>query len=180
MLPLNIKVLKTTFPFTVLSLLLSSYATSTNPSQEPKNLLNFTSLQTTTSSREKKQNIVVADVNSDKEAIKSVIILQLKALNEENLEAYMATIDPSSPGFELTRNVLVQSFPIYDLRYVINKFDVVTISRNTAIVRTEQTTTKIRGPRYRNNRVVLIHNFKKSNGKWKSFSSEIQKIEYFN
>jgi hypothetical protein len=180
MLPLNIKVLITTFPVTVLSLLLSSYAASTNHSQEPKNLLHFSSFQTNTSPREQKQNLVVADVNIEKAAIKSVLILQFKALNEENIEAYMATIDPSSPGFELTRNVTAKVFYSIDLKYVMNKFNVVSISNNTAIVRVDQTTTKIRGPQFRNNRLLLLHNFKKSNEKWKMFSSEVEKIEYLN
>ena len=180
MLRLNIKLLKTAFPFAALSLLLSSYATNTNPSQTPKNLFHFTDSQTTTSPRKQKPNLVVADVNSEKAAIKSVVILNLKALNEENIEAYMATIDPKSPGFELTKNAIAQSFSSYDLNYVMNKFDVATISGNTAIVTVDQTTTKIRGPQFRNNRMVLKHLFNKYNGKWKMFSSEIQKVEYLN
>lgn len=92
----------------------------------------------------------------------------------------MATIDPKSPGFELTKNAIAQSFSIYDLNYVMNKFDVATISGNTAIVTVDQTTTKIRGPQFRNNRMVLKHLFNKYNGKWKMFSSEIQKVEYLN
>ena len=180
MLPLNIKVLKTTFPFAVLSLLLSSYAASTNRSQAAKKFLNFTSIETTTSPIKQKQNLVVADVDSEKAAIQSVVILNLKALNEEDIEAYMATIDPSSPGFEITRSALLQSFSIYDLKYVMNKFDFVSISSNTAVVMVDQTTTKIRGPQFKNNRVVLIHNFNKSNEKWKMFSTEIKKIEYLN
>lgn len=180
MLPLNIKLLKTAFPFAALSLLLSSYPASTNPSQSPKNLFRFTNSQTTTSPRKQKQNLVVADVNSEKAAIQSVVVLNLKALNEENIEAYMATIDPKSPGFELTKNAIAQSFSIYDLNYVMNKFDVTTITGNTAIVTVDQTTTKIQGPQFRNNRMVLKHQFNKSNGQWKMFSSEFQKVEYLN
>ncbi|MEG4499808.1 hypothetical protein QUB05_17235 [Microcoleus sp. F10-C6] len=180
MLRLNIKLLKTAFAFTALSLLLSSYATNTKPSQIHKNLFHFTDSQTTTSPRKQKPNLVVADVNSEKAAIKSVVILNLKALNEENIEAYMATIDPKSPGFELTKNAIAQIFSIYDLNYVMNKFDAATISGNTAIVTVDQTTTKIRGPQFRNNRMVLRHQFNKYNGKWKMFSSEIQKVEYLN
>ncbi len=176
MLPLNIKMLKITFPFGALSLLLSSYA-STNPSPATKNLFQLAEYQTTSSPRKQKP-LVVADANSEKAAIQSVLTLNLKALNEENIEAYMATIDPNSPGFELTKNAIAQSFSIYDLNYVMNKFDVTTISDNTAIVTAEQTTTKIRGGQFRNNRMVLIHQLNKSKGEWKMFSSKIQKIEY--
>ena len=180
MLTLNIKMLKIAFPIGALSLLLSSYAASTNPSPAPKNLFQFTDSQTTTLPKKQKQNLVVADVNSEKAAIKSVVTLNLKALNEENIEAYMATIDPNSPGFEVTKNAIAQSFSIYDLKYVMNNFDVATISGNTAIVTVDQTTTKIRGPQFRNNRMVLMHQFNKSQGEWKMFSSEIQTIEYLN
>lgn len=179
MLPLNIKLLKITFPFGALSLLLSSYA-STNPSPATKNLFQFTEYQTTSSPRKQKPNLVVADVNSEKAAIQSVVTLNLKALNEENIEAYMATIDPNSPGFEVTKNAIAQNFSIYDLNYVMNKFDVETISGNTAIVTVDQTTTRIRGPQFRNNRMVLMHQFNKSNGEWKVFSSKVQKVEYLN
>ena len=180
MLPLNIKLLKTAFPFAALSLLLSSHSASTNPSQASKNLFYFTESETNTLPTKQKPNLVVTDVNSEKAAIESVVVLNLKALNEENIEAYMATIDSNSPGFELTKNAIAQSFAIYDLNYVMNKFDVATITDNTAIVKVEQTTTKIKGPQFRNNRMELMHQFNKSNGQWKMFSSQIQKVEYLN
>ncbi|MFM9267503.1 hypothetical protein [Tychonema sp. BBK16] len=180
MLPLNIKLLKIAFSLAALSLSLSSYTASTNSSSLPKNLFHFTNSQTNTSAIKQKQNLVVADINSEKATIESVVILNLKALNEENIEAYMATIDPNSPAFELTKNAIIQSFLIYDLNYVMNTFDVATISDNTAIVTVDQTTTKIQGPRFRNNRMVLQHKFNKSQGEWKMFSSEIQKVEYLN
>ncbi len=180
MLPLNIKLLKTAFPFVALSFFLSSYTASKNPDPAPENLFKFTNSQTTTSARKQKTNLVVADVNSEKAAIESVVVLNLKALNEENIEAYMATIDPNSPGFEVTKNAIAQSFSIYDLNYVMNNFNVATITGNTAIVTVDQTTTKIRGPQFRNNRMVLMHQFNKSNGQWKMFSSQIQKVEYLN
>lgn len=180
MLPLNIKLLKIAFPFAALSLLISSYAATTNPSQSTKNLFHFTNSQITNSPTKQNKNLVVADVNSERTAIQSVVILNLKALNEENIEAYMATIDPNSPGFQLTKNAIAQSFSIYDLNYMLNSFDVTTISDNTAIVTVEQTTTKIQGPRFRNNRMVLKHKFNKSQGEWKMFSSEIQKVDYLN
>ena len=177
MLPLNIKLLKITFSFGALSLLISSYA-SINVSPATKKLFQFTEYHTTSSPRKQKPNLVVADVNSEKAAIQSVVTLNLKALNEENIEAYMATIDPNSPGFEVTKNAIVQSFSIYDLNYVMNKFDMTTISDNTAIVTVDQTTTRIRGPQFRNNRMVLMHQFNKSNGEWKMFGSKVQKVEY--
>ncbi|PHX55705.1 hypothetical protein CP500_009425 [Tychonema bourrellyi FEM_GT703] len=180
MLSLNIKVLTTTFPLGVLSLFLSSYAASTNPSQPPYNLLNFNSIETNTSPIKPKQNLLVADINSEKISIKSIVLLQIKALNEENIEAYMSTIDPGYRGFEVTKNIQLQIFSQYDLKYVINQFDVISLSSNTAVIRVDQTTTKIRGPQFRNNRLVLIHNLNKSNGQWKMFSSEVQKIEYLN
>ncbi len=62
----------------------------------------------------------------------------------------------------------------------MNNFDVATISGNTAIVKVDQTTTKVRGPQFRNNKIVLMHKFNKSQGEWKMFSSEIQKVEYLN
>lgn len=180
MLPLNIKLLIATFPLTILSLPIGSYAANINPYQEPKSLFNFTRLQTTTSPKEQKPNLVIADVNSDKEAIKSVLILQFKALNEENLEAYMATIDPNAPAFKLTRDMTIKVFLNSDLKYVMNEYDVVNISSNTAKIRVVQTTTKIRAAQFRNNRMVLIHNFTKSNGIWKMFSTDVEKIEFLN
>lgn len=180
MLTLNIKLLKIAFPFAALSLLLSSYTASTNPSQPPYDLLNFNSIETNTSPIKPKQNLLVADINSEKISIKSIVLLQIKALNEENIEAYMSTIDPRSPGFEVTKNIQLQAFSQYDLKYVMNQFDVISLSSNTAVIRVDQTTTKIRGPQFRNNRLVSIHNLKKSNGQWKMFSSQIQKVEYLN
>jgi hypothetical protein len=181
MLPLSIKFLIAAFPFTVLSSSIDSLSASKFFFNKSNILSHFPHTQTVTLPSEKlDRQLIIADANSDRAAILSVLELQFKALNESNVEAYMATIDPSSPAFEPTKNVVAPAFARGGLKYVMNQFEVVSISGNTALVRVDQTTTKIQDFPFRNNRMVFLHKFTKSNGSWKMFSTEVEKVEFLN
>jgi hypothetical protein len=129
-----------------------------------------------------RQILTISQANNKKEiaAIRAVFDANLQALRQKNLAAAMATIDETSPFFEQTRKVTQFMFENYDLKYEINQFEVLNISGNQATVRITQTTKKIQGPTFRDNILVSKNLVKKSRGKWKIFSTEIESIKYLN
>lgn len=128
----------------------------------------------------KRQEGQVSQANNQIEAIKAAVYENVRALQREDLEAYLATIDPGSPVFETTKALTQALFNNYDLKYELNSIEVISTAGNEAKVRVTQTTRKIAGPDFRDNRVVAIHTLRKSNGRWKLFRTDVEKIEYLN
>ncbi|MTJ52242.1 serine/threonine protein kinase [Anabaena sp. UHCC 0253] len=119
--------------------------------------------------------------NSQEAEIKAVFAQNLRGLNEENLDITMSVIDESIPEYEQTRNMTQQIFYTYDLRYEINTLEVTEISENYAKVMITQITTKIAGPAFRDNILVVTHTLKKSNnGQWKIILTKVEDIKYLN
>jgi hypothetical protein len=169
---LNVQVLSKALPTVILGLLLSSYTTNID-SKLSNNQLTAPVLITSTE--------IVADNSSEQAAIQLLIDRQFKALNERNTEAYMATVDPNSPGFQPTKNTISEVFTRI-LKYEPTKIEILEISGNEAKVRIEQTTTKIGGPPspFRDNKMIILHTLRKSNGEWKFFSSVPENVQYLN
>jgi hypothetical protein len=115
---------------------------------------------------------------AQKQAIEAAVRENLRALNAEDIDAYMATIDENSPVYDFTRSFTQQLIDNYNLRYEINSLEVISQSSNEAQVQVTQTTTKIDGPEFRNNRIQAVHILKKSNGEWKIFATEVRNVEY--
>lgn len=128
----------------------------------------------------KKQLLATKQNQSDRQSIRELVNKQFKALNEENIVAYMETVDKESPGYESTNNLLILSYQMFELKYELNSLEFVSISANEARVRMIQTTTKLKGPEFRNNKLTSINILKKRNGQWKMDSTETEKIEYLN
>jgi ketosteroid isomerase-like protein len=128
----------------------------------------------------KRQEGQVSQANNEIEAIKAAVSENVRALQRKDLEAYLATIDPGSPVFETTKALTQALFNNYDLKYELNSLEVISTAGNEAKVRVIQTTRKITGPEFRDNRVVAIHTLRKSNGRWKLFRTDVEKIEYLN
>jgi hypothetical protein len=174
----NVKVLNQALPTVILGLFLSSYTTNIDRGKVPnidsklsKNQLTAPILITSTE--------IIADNSSEQAAIKLLIEQQFKALNERNTEAYMATVDPKSPGFKATKTTISEVFKRH-LKYEATKIEILGISGNEAKVRIEQTTTKIKKIPFRDNRMVILHTLRKSNGAWKFFSTELENVQYLN
>lgn len=101
-------------------------------------------------------------------------------MNSENLEGVMSTIYPESDSYEITENLVIQLFKAYDLNYKIEKLEVVDEDENESEVNFTQLTTKINGPKFRDNRVKGTHILKKDGDSWKIFSTKIIDTEFLN
>ena len=116
----------------------------------------------------------------DVDAIKTLLSENIEAASQENIEAYMNTIDLDSPNREQNRMLMEWIFNSYDLNYVLDSYEIASIVDDTARVKIVQTTTKIDGADFKDNRLTGVHILKKNNNRWKFFEIEIKNIEYLN
>lgn len=173
----NTQVFKNKFSIAVLALLLISC--NENTGHQPKNILTSSSVLMISKTVQLSSKIS-GEYNSDIEAIKSVIVESTKAMNEENLEAVLATTDETSPEFQLIKQVMPYLFKTYDLKHEIHNIKVVEILEDKATLTATEITKKINGPTFRNNKLLAIYTLKKSDGKWRIYSTKIENFEYLN
>lgn len=115
--------------------------------------------------------------SNDEEEIKKVVYDNIEALNAEDLEASMDAIYPGNAVYEPTKEATEYMFETYDIYYELSEFKITEISETEAQVEVVQTSKKISGPDFIDNRATLIHLLKKYNGEWKIHMTIIKNIE---
>lgn len=126
------------------------------------------------------QNPLFSDSKeSIEEQLKSVIKLNLKANQDENLDQYLSTVIIPDEQISQTEEAMTKLFNDYDLQYIIDDIKVLTTDNDDAQVQVVQTTKKLKGGAFRDNKVTVVHHLKKSKGQWKIFKSDTKNIEYF-
>ncbi len=110
----------------------------------------------------------------------SVVHENINAMNSEDLEKVMATIDEESESYEATKQLAQRLFDTYDLHCELDSVRVIELTDEEAKVECVQLTKKVRGPAFRDNRIDFVHLLRKSDGKWKIYASKAKKIDYLN
>jgi hypothetical protein len=114
----------------------------------------------------------------DKKDILAVINANVDFTKKEDAAGALSTIDPSSPVYEASAPYLTELFKQYDLDYNITKTTIIEVSEKEAYVYMEQTTKKIAGPEFQDNKASYVNKLTKSaDGKWKIYSTEIIKVD---
>jgi hypothetical protein len=104
---------------------------------------------------------------AEEDAITAVLQANMKYSTEENLEGVLSTMDATSPGFDQNKQVYMQMFNMYDLSFTLDSSKIIYYTENEAAVYTVQTTKKLKGPAFQDNRSVMVSTLKKSKaGKW--------------
>lgn len=121
------------------------------------------------------EDVLTAEADIDaavKAAILDVVNANIEATAAEDVEAAMATIDPSSPLAVSTAQTMKFLFEMYDLEYEVEQLNVVDATDTEAYVYTVQTVRKIDGPDFTDSRSKAVHYLKKqADGSWKLYSS---------
>jgi predicted small lipoprotein YifL len=118
-----------------------------------------------------------AVVTNDSDIIASVSE-NLKAMENEDVDATMATIDENSPGYQSTKDLIKVIFEQYDLKYELSDLKVIEKNKNEAKVSFTQVTRKVSGPEFRDNKITGVHTLRLSRGKWKIFNSVVKTTDY--
>lgn len=123
---------------------------------------------------------VWADDSYDAAQIQKCIYDNLNALNAEDMKAAMDTIHPDSPGNLSTAQSLPYIFQYYDLKYSIEAYQLQSIEGDYAKVRVVQTTRKIKGDVFRDNRIDVVHTLRRYNGFWYLWDSTLLNTVFLN
>ncbi|MEO0947420.1 MAG: hypothetical protein AAFY11_04615 [Cyanobacteria bacterium J06641_5] len=128
----------------------------------------------------KKRRLEIGQAESDRVAIQALIDENLRTFNIGDLDAHMATIDPSSPAYESTRALAVGLSSRFDLEATLEgEPEFINVDGDTARVRVTQVTRERSGaPGFRDNRVRVVHELRRIAGDWKIFNAEIEQVTY--
>ena len=110
--------------------------------------------------------------------LKSVITKNFKAYELEDIEKVMETVHSKSPGFKATKEFSSQIFPAYEIKYELLSFKYIAVEGEYALARVKQKTSKISGPKFKDNIIDSIVIFKQEAGQWKLWSQATLTLEY--
>ncbi len=113
-------------------------------------------------------------------AIKVVMLNNLKYTQNEKTEKVMSTMHSQSPSYMVTKNALTSVFKPYDLKYDLLSYKYIAYDGDLVYIRIKQSTKKISGPAFNNNIIDSVLVFRKEDGKWKIWSQMIISINYIN
>ena len=108
---------------------------------------------------------------------------QINALNMRDAAGAVALMHPQAAGREKALETTQKLFNAYDLLFMVQNVNLEFSDETEAKVRftqvTHQVSKKTDDADFRNNRVVGIHTLRKDAGEWKIYSTQVEKIEYF-
>jgi hypothetical protein len=102
----------------------------------------------------------------------AVIKENIAATEAKDKERVINTISKDSPQLQSTINGMDYVFANFDMKFELEKVEVIELNGDEAKVYYIQTTQAIRGEGFTPTRVSGIHQMKKENGKWKIFKTE--------
>jgi len=108
----------------------------------------------------------------------SAVEANIKYMNEEKFDEVMNTIDKDSPSYSTSKTMIEQIFKLYDLNYKITNMKVIEDNDSEAKIEFTQITTKISGPKFKNNKSTGIHTLKKNGDSWKIYSTQMTDVQY--
>ncbi len=110
--------------------------------------------------------------------LRAVVRTNIHAWGSQNLNLLRSTTHSESPLVETSDLMARYIFARFKLKYTVTKVTALKADDEEADVEVHQTTEKIDGPSFRNNRAVVVHTLKKENGKWKMWGSEVKLLQF--
>jgi len=116
----------------------------------------------------------------EEQAIKDVIYKNIEAGNSEDVAEYISTMDKNNRNYDRLEDMMNTIFSTYDLNYQIKDLKIIELKEDEAKVSFVQITKKIQGPTFRDNRIEGVHTLHKTDGEWKIYDTQINKMNYLN
>ncbi len=111
-------------------------------------------------------------------AVVQVLYDNINALNNEDIEGAMRTISPESGAYDDTKEITLQLFQDYDIRYTLESYKVLSITAEKALVEIVQVTVNNNDMPFDDNRMHATHELRPYQGQWKIYGTTIQNIDY--
>ncbi|HSD64031.1 MAG TPA: hypothetical protein VLB50_09540 [Ignavibacteriaceae bacterium] len=119
-----------------------------------------------------------SDRSKEEQAIKDVINKNNEAENNEDINAYMQTIDKENKNYDQLEEIKSNLYGNFDLNYQVKDVKITQMNDNEAKVQFVQIVKKIKGPSFRDYRLEGIHTMHKIDGQWKIYDTKITNKEY--
>lgn len=114
------------------------------------------------------------------DTVRRLMEANLAAATAEDVDAYMATLHPDSPGAAATRQQMFQLLSTYDLSFRLLDFEFLGADAEYAVARTHHETRRLRGPVFRDNVVDGIQVFRLDGDEWRLWSTVVLEIKFAN
>ena len=114
------------------------------------------------------------------EDIRDVLKNNIKAGEERDMDALLATYHTQSPAYTSIKKVMEPVFENYELKYTNTYFDYIGKTGEYVVVREKYRTEKITGPYFNNNETDMVHILKQENGEWKIWASAVLGLKFLN
>jgi hypothetical protein len=111
---------------------------------------------------------------------KTIVYENVKAMENEDLERAMATVDDQCEAYEQTKQLAKKLFETYDLKYELDSVRVTGQTDTEAKVECLQTTRKVSGPAFRDNKISIVHRLRNTDGIWRIYSTQVLRLDYLN
>jgi len=115
---------------------------------------------------------------SEEKAIQAMLARQTQSMNNRDVRSYMSTLDPTIPQYSQTQKLMTKLLSVYKLNSKLESWKITSIHGNSAKVIMVVLTTKLSGPKFRNNRATTINTLVKRNGKWLTSDTKMTKLDY--
>lgn len=115
--------------------------------------------------------------SSDEADIKAVCQKQVDAINSENIQDVLSTLDETSPYFKSSEQIFTRIFEIFDLELTLDNLKINKVENGLAEVELTLTTKKKSGPEFSDNVAVSLNILKKTENGWKFVESRSKSME---
>jgi hypothetical protein len=121
-----------------------------------------------------------AALDMSENAVVQVLYDNINALNNEDIVGAMKAISPESPSYDATKEITLQLFKDYEIKYTLESYKVLSLTPEKATVEIVQTTQNYNDMPFNDNRMTAIHELRPYQGQWKIYNTTIENIDYLN
>lgn len=115
--------------------------------------------------------------SSDESEIRSVLRKQARALENDDIEAYVGTMHPESPVYDRTEETTEALMQEYDLRIDLTIDEISVDGEEAEADVTQETRIAGSDPNFQENRSEIVHDFRIYEGEWRVYSSTLVDTE---
>jgi ketosteroid isomerase-like protein len=112
----------------------------------------------------------------ERKILQALFKKHIQALNKEDLQAYLATLDPKSAQYKEAQTQTQKLFKEYDLKYEVETIEVISIGQQNAVVKMIATVKKIKGGSFADSKIVAYNTLRKTSQGWRIADTQIESV----
>jgi ketosteroid isomerase-like protein len=112
----------------------------------------------------------------ERKVLQALFKKHIQALNKEDLQAYLATLDPKSAQYQEAQAQTQKLFKEYDLKYEVETIEVISIGQQNAVVKMVATVKKIKGGSFADSKIIAYNTLRKTSQGWRIADTQIESV----